>query len=142
MASKKTTAKKTATKKAAKKAAAKKAPVSKSGKPAKKADKTKAKAASKAGKPAKQVALAKASKQPKTDGKISGLDAAAQVLAAAREPLSARQLAEGAIAAGWKTNGKTPHATLYAAIIREIANKGADARFRKTDRGRFEATGK
>ncbi len=33
--------------------------------------------------------------------------------------------------------GKTPHATLYAAIIREIAKKGKDARFRKTDRGRF-----
>jgi hypothetical protein len=30
-------------------------------------------------------------------------------------------------------------ATIYAAIIREIANKGDNTRFRKTDRGQFEA---
>jgi hypothetical protein len=35
--------------------------------------------------------------------------------------------------------GKTPHATLYSAILREIATKGNDARFRKTDRGLFAA---
>ena len=29
--------------------------------------------------------------------------------------------------------------SVYAAIIREIANKGDNARFRKTDRGQFEA---
>ena len=33
--------------------------------------------------------------------------------------------------------GKTPHATLYAAIIREIAKKGDESRFKKTDRGQF-----
>ena len=33
--------------------------------------------------------------------------------------------------------GKTPHATLYAAMLREIANKGAKARFKKVDRGLF-----
>lgn len=27
---------------------------------------------------------------------------------------------------------------VYAAILREIATKGDDSRFRKTDRGRFE----
>ena len=38
----------------------------------------------------------------------------------------------------WRSpNGKTPHATLYAAILREIAKKGDAARFRKVDRGRF-----
>jgi len=38
----------------------------------------------------------------------------------------------------WKSpGGKTPHATLYSAIIREIKLKGTEARFRKTDRGRF-----
>ena len=47
--------------------------------------------------------------------------------------------AERAIAAGWKTSGKTPHATLYAAMLREIAKKGDAARFRKADRGLFEA---
>lgn len=38
----------------------------------------------------------------------------------------------------WKSpGGKTPHATLYAAIITEINNKGKDARFKKTGPGRF-----
>jgi hypothetical protein len=34
--------------------------------------------------------------------------------------------------------GKTPHATLYSAILRELA-KGEASRFVKTDRGRFVA---
>ncbi|MEL6741211.1 MAG: winged helix-turn-helix domain-containing protein [Planctomycetota bacterium] len=75
----------------------------------------------------------------KADRKPSGLDLAAKVLADAGEPLKAKQIAERAIAAGWKTNGKTPHATLYAAMLREIAKKGDAARFRKADRGLFEA---
>jgi hypothetical protein len=37
--------------------------------------------------------------------------------------------------------GKTPEATLCAGIIREIAAKGDKARFKKTDRGMFAATG-
>jgi len=86
------------------------------------------------------------SKRPKTaakkrdaDRKPSGLDLAAKVLADAGEPLKAKQIAERAIAAGWKTNGKTPEATLYAAMTRELAKKGDAARFRKADRGLFEA---
>jgi hypothetical protein len=35
--------------------------------------------------------------------------------------------------------GKTPHATLYSAIIREIATKGKESRFVKKDRGQFAA---
>ena len=35
--------------------------------------------------------------------------------------------------------GKTPHATLYSAIIREIAWKGKEARVLKTERGKFAA---
>jgi hypothetical protein len=45
----------------------------------------------------------------------------------------------------WQTKGKTPTATIYAAIIREIAKKGKEAPFRKArlpdghvDRGKFE----
>ena len=74
----------------------------------------------------------------KADRNPSGLDLAAKVLADAGEPLTAKQIAERAIAAGWKTNGKTPEATLYAAMTREIAKKGDGARFRKADRGLFE----
>ena len=75
----------------------------------------------------------------KADRKPSGLDLAAKVLVDAGEPLKAKQIAERAIAAGWKTNGKTPEATLYAAMTREIAKKGDAARFRKADRGLFES---
>ncbi|MCL4196213.1 MAG: hypothetical protein KJZ69_01860 [Phycisphaerales bacterium] len=86
-------------------------------------------------------AKADAKPRKKREG-LSGLDAAAQVLARAKEPLDAKTIAERAIAAGWKTNGATPHATLYAAMIREIAAKGKDARFAKVDKGRFTATRK
>ena len=73
---------------------------------------------------------------------MSGLDLAARIVADAGEPLNARTIAERAVAAGWKTDGRTPHATLYVAMIREIAAKGKDARFRRTDRGMFAAAGK
>jgi len=76
---------------------------------------------------------AKGAKRP------SGLDAAAQVLADADEPLSVKEIV--ALALGrklWQTNGKTPAATIYAAIVREIATKGDAARFRKVARGKFE----
>ncbi len=74
--------------------------------------------------------------------RLSGLDVAAKILAEAKEPLQVKAITERAIAAGWKTNGKTPHATLYAAMIREISKKGKDARFVKTGRGLFAASGK
>jgi hypothetical protein len=42
----------------------------------------------------------------------------------------------------WTTpGGKTPHATLYASIAREIRDKGKDSRFKKSERGKFASTG-
>jgi hypothetical protein len=77
--------------------------------------------------------------KPAKDRKPSGLDAAAQVLSEAGEPLNTKDMVERILSQGlWKTGGKTPSATIYAAIIREIAVKGADARFRKVERGKFE----
>ncbi len=74
----------------------------------------------------------------KKDGKMSGLDAAAKVLAEAGAPMNAKDMVDMAAAKGyWSSTGKTPHATVYAAIIREIAKMGAAARFKKTDRGLF-----
>jgi len=35
---------------------------------------------------------------------------------------------------------ETPEATIYAAIIREIRDKGVESRFAKKDRGLFQAT--
>ena len=69
----------------------------------------------------------------------SGLDAAAQVLAEAKQPLTSGEMVQRMLDKGlWKTSGKTPAATIYAAIIREIAKKGDASRFRKTERGKFE----
>ncbi len=90
-------------------------------------------------KPAKAGGTSPAAKREPKAKRISGLDLAAKVLSAAKEPLNAKTIAERAVAAGWQTSGATPHATLYAAMIREIAAKGKDARFRKTDRGLFTA---
>ena len=81
----------------------------------------------------------KESPKDKSEKRPSGLDAAAQVLAEAKQPLSAKEMVERMLAKGlWKTSGKTPEATIYAAIIREIAAKGSESRFHKTERGKFE----
>jgi len=102
-------------------------------KPAAKAPKTKGKA---------KPAPAKKAK-PKGDKlkKLSALDAAAQVLAASKEPMNAKEMIDAMAAKGLWTSpgGKTPHATLYSAILREIGAKGKEARFKKTDRGHFAA---
>ena len=67
----------------------------------------------------------------------SALDAAAQVIASSVKPMRATDMIAEMEAKGLWTSpgGKTPEATLYAAIIREISAKGKDARFRKHDRG-------
>ena len=103
------------------------------------------------GKPA-EPAKAKGGKAPKTpkapkparDAKpkrVSALDAAAQVLAASEVPMRAKEMIARMEAKGlWKSpGGKTPEATLYAAIIRELAAKGTAARFKKHERGVFVA---
>jgi len=87
---------------------------------------------------AKPVKAPKAVAEPKTK-KMSGLDAAAQVLATAKKPLNAKDLiAAMAEQKLWTSpGGKTPHSTLYAAMLREINDKGKDARFKKVERGLF-----
>jgi len=77
-------------------------------------------------------------KATKDEGKMSGLDAAAKVLAEAGAPMNTRAMVETAAAKGyWASKAKTPWATIYAAILREINLKGSQARFKKTDRGLF-----
>ena len=82
---------------------------------------------------------AKAKKPPKPK-KVSGLDLVAQVLKDKGESMAAKAIAEAVIAAGWKTKGKTPAATLYSAMLREIDGKPGDSRFVKTGRGLFTLT--
>jgi len=77
-----------------------------------------------------------ATEQPK---KMSTLDAAAKVLGETAGPMGTKEIIDAMSAKGYWTSpgGQTPHATLYTAILREINTKGAEARFAKTDRGRF-----
>ena len=74
---------------------------------------------------------------------MSVLDAAVKVLGASKEPMRAKEMIERMAAKGyWKSpGGKTPHAMLYAAILREINTKGTGARFKKMDRGLFAKNG-
>ena len=74
--------------------------------------------------------------------KVSAIDAAAQVLAATKTPMNTREMITAMAEKNLWTSpgGKTPHATLYSAILREINEKGKESRFTKTERGKFAAT--
>jgi hypothetical protein len=74
--------------------------------------------------------------------RMSALDAAAKVLEERGEAMTTGEMIEEMAARRyWKSpGGKTPAATLYSAILREINLKGKDARFKKTERGKFART--
>jgi hypothetical protein len=80
--------------------------------------------------PAKKAAKAK---------QLSAIDAAAKVLSEMGQPMRCREMIEAmAKKSYWKSpGGKTPAATLYAAILKEITTKGKESRFVKVDRGQF-----
>ena len=82
---------------------------------------------------------AEAEAKPK---KLSALDAAAQVLAETDKPMSCKEMIETMAQKGYWSSpgGKTPSATLYSGILKEISTKGKESRFKKTDRGRFART--
>ena len=75
--------------------------------------------------------------------KLSQIQAAIRVLTEAGQPMTAKAMVEAMQAKGYWTSsaGKTPEATLYASIIRDI-RKGKDARFVKTGRGTFALAAK
>ena len=95
----------------------------------------------KAAMPKKAQPVIKKAAKPKpanTHRKASGLTAAAKVLAQEGKPMTCRQITAQIISAGlWTTNGKTPHATIYSAMLREIDDKPGESRFVKTGRGLF-----
>ncbi len=84
----------------------------------------------------KRSAKTKPAAAPK---RLSALDAAAQVLQKAAKPMTSKALiATMAEQKLWTSpNGKTPHATLNAAMLREIGTKAGKARVKKTGRGLF-----
>jgi len=76
---------------------------------------------------------AKAAK-PKGERKPGCLDATVRVLQEVGKPMRCDEIVKVALAKGyWQTKGATPGATLYAAVLRECAAKGAKARFRRAD---------
>jgi hypothetical protein len=78
-------------------------------------------------------------KAPRAEGKMSALDAAAKVLAAEGRPMTAKELIEAMAAKSYWTSpgGKTPEATLAAAIANEINKKGDASRFARPEPGKF-----
>lgn len=115
------------------KKSSKKATAAKPIKIAKGASEKKPKGAKPAG---EKKSRAKKEPQPK---KPSALDAAANVLGESGEPLNCQEMIHAMADKGYWSSpeGKTPHATLYSAILREINVKGKEARFKKTERGKF-----
>jgi hypothetical protein len=111
-----------------------KTPAAKAGKTPEKT--TKAGTASlQAAQPAPVDAMDQAGSKP-----LSALAAAARVLTETALPMTCPELIAAMAAKGYWTSpaGKTPAATLSAAILREIHTKKDQARFRKSERGKFE----
>jgi hypothetical protein len=97
-----------------------------------------------AGEPAAQPEAKKARRAPKEKKelgpkKLSAIDAAAKVLGEAGTALNCQEMIDAMAKKGYWTSpgGKTPAATLYSAILRELQTKGNDSRFKKTERGKF-----
>ncbi len=92
-----------------------------------------------AGRKSRSKATGGPTAKKKPERKTSAIDAAAKVLAESRQPMTTREMIDAMTAKGYWTSpgGKTPHATLYSAILREIGTKGKEARFKKTERGKF-----
>jgi len=82
--------------------------------------------------------------EKRSEERLSALDAAERVLKDRKKPMHVGELIdEMAKRKLWESpGGKTPTATLFAAMLREIAVKGSDSRFSKMDRGLFGLKGK
>ena len=91
----------------------------------------------------KRTSSATSNKDGKSSGKMSGLDAAAKVLAEQGESMTVKQITEAIFAKGyWSSGGQTPSQSIAAAIGRELNTKGKQSRFKRTQRGKFRATGR
>ncbi|MCC9654647.1 winged helix-turn-helix domain-containing protein [Rhodopirellula halodulae] len=86
----------------------------------------------------KRVTKKKSDTNTAGEKKLSCVKAALQVLESAGEPMNTQEMIVAMVDQNlWESpGGKTPHATLYSAILRDLA-KGEESRFVKTERGRF-----
>ena len=89
--------------------------------------------------PKPKTKKAKGKDKAATTGQLSALDAAAKVLQEAGQPMNCQEMIKAMADKGYWTSpaGKTPAATLYSAIARELKTKSKQARFQKTARGQF-----
>jgi len=88
---------------------------------------------------AKTAPQARGRQPAKAEKHLSCLEAAAKLLRERGQPMTCPELIAAMAAKGYWTSpaGKTPAATLYAAVVREIDTKKDRARFRKTEPGKF-----
>ena len=90
--------------------------------------------------PAEAAPKAKKTKAaPAKESGMSALDAAAKVLAEEKKPMNVKELIAAMAAKDYWTSpgGKTPEATLAAAIGTEINKKGDSSRFARPEPGKF-----
>jgi|GEM_PF-145032 len=73
-----------------------------------------------------------------TKANFSALDAALKVLQEAGSPLHYQEITQRVLAAGlWKTEGKTPDATINARLAVDVKKNGPSSAFRRAGRGVF-----
>ena len=88
--------------------------------------------------PATETAAVARKPRARKDGKVSQMDAAVQILKEAGQELNCKEMVRRMIEKRlWETKGRTPGATLSAALQRDIAKRGEASRFKKTARGLF-----
>ena len=87
----------------------------------------------------KKAAAAKSPAAAARPKKLSALDAAVRVLGESGQAMNCQEMVAAMAAKGYWSSpgGKTPGATLYSALLRELQTKKEAARFRKTERGKF-----
>lgn len=88
----------------------------------------------------KKAANKKQAKAAPVAEKLSQIAAAERVLAESGQPMTCKAMVEAMAAKGlWSSpGGKTPEATLYSSLLRQIRAKGKEARFKKVARGQFD----
>jgi len=86
---------------------------------------------------------ASATDAPARAAKLSALEAAVRLLGETGQAMNCQEMIAAMAAKGYWTSpgGKTPSATLYTSILKEITTKGAESRFVKVERGRFALRG-
>ena len=84
-----------------------------------------------------------AAEAPARPAKLSALEAAVRLLGESGQAMNCQEMIAAMAAKGYWTSpgGKTPSATLYTSILKELTTKGKESRFVKVDRGRFALRG-